>query len=239
MRLLESQKKTDVYINKIDILKAERKNRSAALQQKIFKQFSFLNAKGVKKNLVDIFKDTPGEIPPAGAGECAAPKLLQYAYQNQLKPLAMAEFWWGESPKSEIRKHAHFYPACKSKCKSILAHMLEGLKVDKNPLLENRAKNREIEIVYEDDMLLVINKPAGLLSVPGKDIQDSVFLRMQQKMPKASGPLVVHRLDMSTSGLMLIGKPPYRPQLKLKVYLYGYFGKIRSSRKLEKEWKPE
>ena len=152
-----------------------------------------------------------GEIfnnnPPAGAGECAAPKLLNYAFEHQLKPIAMAEFWWGQSPKSEIRKHKQFYPACKSKCEPILlSHMLMGLEMESNPFEENPAAGKNIEIVYEDDILLVINKPAEFLSVPGKKISDSVYQRMKEKYPEATGPLVVHRLDMSTSGLMLIAK---------------------------------
>jgi tRNA pseudouridine32 synthase / 23S rRNA pseudouridine746 synthase len=185
-------------------LKNKRKNLSAALQQKLFDQYSFLNKDGVRKNLCDIFKDTPQQIPPAGAGECASPKLLHYAFNNNLKPLAMAEFWWGESPKSEIRKHMNFYAACLGKCQPILGHMLEGIITDKNPLLTNPATGKNIDIVYQDDVMVVINKPAEFLSVPGKNIEDSVFLRMKQAYPNATGPLIVHRLDMSTSGLMVI-----------------------------------
>ena len=153
-----------------------------------------------------IFKETPQLTPPAAAGECAAPKLLQYAFENELKPLAMAEFWWGKTPKSAIRKHRQFYPACQGKCQPILGHMLIGMKVDENPLLNNPAKGKKINIIYEDDELLVINKPTEFLSVPGKTIQDSVYERMKIQFPKATGPLIVHRLDMSTSGLMLIAK---------------------------------
>jgi len=141
-----------------------------------------------------------------GSGECAAPKLLQYAFQHKMKPLAMAEFWWGQSPKSEIRKHQNFYPACIGKCKPILSHMLAGMNIDENPLLKNPAEGKEIDIVFEDEYLLVVNKPAEFLSVPGRNIQDSVANRMKEKYPEATGPLIVHRLDMSTSGIMLIAK---------------------------------
>ncbi|BCG64920.1 MAG: tRNA pseudouridine32 synthase/23S rRNA pseudouridine746 synthase [Methyloprofundus sp.] len=185
-------------------LKNQRKQLSADLQQQLFDQYHFLNIKGVSKSLCGIFKETAQLTPPAAAGECAAPKLLQYAFLHELQPLAMAEFWWGASPKSEIRKHQHFYGACQGKCQPILAHMLDGMAVDANPLLNNPAAGKTINIIYQDDVMLVINKPAEFLSVPGKNIEDSVYLRIKQSYPGATGSLIVHRLDMSTSGLMLI-----------------------------------
>ncbi len=201
-RLTEAQSKLAVFDAKIEGLKKRRSAQSAALQQKIFNHYTFLNTKGEEKSLGAIF----GANPPAGAGECAAPKLLQYAYANRLRPIALAEFWWGASPPSEVRKHRGFYPSCRSKCEPILGHMLNGLQVEDNPLLENPAKNKEITLVYEDEEMAVIFKPAEFLSVPGKQITDSVALRLREKFPEAEGPLVVHRLDMSTSGLMLIAK---------------------------------
>jgi len=199
----KGEKKLDEIRSQIQLLKEERRIKSGALQQKLFAEYSFLNVLGNRKSLGEIFNNNP----PAGAGECAAPKLLHYAFKHHLKPIAMAEFWWGQSPKSEIRKHKHFYPACKSKCEPILlSHMLIGLEMESNPFEENPAAGKEIEIVYEDDILLVINKPAEFLSVPGKKISDSVYQRIKEKYPEATGPLVVHRLDMSTSGLMLIAK---------------------------------
>lgn len=190
----------------IDLLKQERRQRSARLQQKLFGQFHILNAKGEIKDLCEIFKDTPQKIPPAGAGECALPKLLQFAYLHRLEPLAMGEFWWGMSPKDEIRHEGHFYPSCKSKCEPILKHMLIGLEVEKNPLAENIHKDTPLEIIYEDEWIVVINKPTGMLSVPGKDNLDSVSQRLHKLYPHATGPLIVHRLDMATSGLILAAK---------------------------------
>ena len=159
-----------------------------------------------KKHLRDIFEETIFERPPAGAGECSTPKLLQYAFLNQLKPLAFAEFWWGASPKSEIRKHKYFYPACSGKCRPILKHMLDGIQIEENPLLINLAKEKQLKIVYEDEELVVVNKPTELLSVPGIEIQDSVYTRLQD-MLKGVEPLIIHRLDMSTSGLLVVAKP--------------------------------
>ncbi|ESU20400.1 23S RNA-specific pseudouridylate synthase [Flavobacterium enshiense DK69] len=205
-RLSEIKKKITVYADEIAFLKEERKQKSANLQQQLFDQYHFLNNKGETKSLCNIFEATALLKPPAAAGECAAPKLLQYAYLNNLEPIAMAEFWWGESPKSEIRKHGQFYPACRGKCEPILGHMLEGLEVDENPLLVNPALGVQIETIYEDDYLAVINKPAEFLSVPGINILDSVYERMKLKYPEATGPLIVHRLDMATSGLLLIAK---------------------------------
>lgn len=186
----------------IESLKEERRQRSAQLQNQLFSEYAFLNRYGVTKNLLDLFEGNP----PAGAGECAAPKLLHYAFQHQLTPVAMAEFWWGQSPKSEIRKHQQFYPACTGKCAPILSHMLEGIPMEDNPFLVNEGQSKTLEIVYEDAYLMVINKPESLLSTPGKNISDSVYTRIKAQYPDAIGPLLVHRLDQATSGLLLIAK---------------------------------
>jgi len=206
-RLEELEAEVNRFKSEIESLKAERKERSAALQQKLFGQFQMLNARGEVKDLCTIFEQTVQKVPPAGAGECALPKLLQYAYLHQLKPLAMAEFWWGDSPKNEIRHHGYYYPSCKGKCEPILQHMLQGLEVDENPLLDNVHKDTELETVFEDEWLVVVNKPAGMLSVPGKaEDMDSVYHRLKKKYPDATGPMIVHRLDMATSGLLLVAK---------------------------------
>lgn len=206
IRLDELKSKITTFEEQILELKRERKVRSAALQQRLFDEFRMLNYNGEARGLCSIFEQTAQKTPPAGAGECAAPKLLQYAYLNQLKPIAMAEFWWGDSPKAELRRHGHYYPACKAKCEPILQHMLQGLEVDENPLLTDHHKDSKLKTVYEDEWLLVINKPAGMLSVPGKLDVDSVYQRIRTKYPTATGPMIVHRLDMSTSGLLLITK---------------------------------
>lgn len=189
----------------IDELRELRKIKSSALQQRLFDQYQFLNARGETKSVLSIFEESKQLLPPAGAGECAAPKLLQYAYQHRLRPVSMAEFWWGVSPASEIRKHRHFYPACKSKCEPILAHMLKGLNVAPNPMLDNPAVNKELEILYEDSDIIVVNKPSEFLSVPGIHVSDSVYTRIA-KHPDVSGPVIIHRLDMSTSGIMVLAK---------------------------------
>ena len=193
------------FESEIEHLKNERKEKSAALQQQLFEQYVFLNKDGKSKSLQEIFSLTAFGKPPAAAGECATPKLLQFAFANGYKPLAMAEFWWGAAPKSEIRKHKHYYPACTGKCKPILAHMLEGMLVDENPFLRIPEGSRELEIVYEDESLVVVNKPAGLLSVPGKEIRESVYTRLKDVLGDTE-PLIVHRLDMDTSGLLVVAK---------------------------------
>ena len=206
-RITTLQTQTEDWERRISALKSERKTRSAALQQKLFEQFGMLNYRGEIKNLCEIFGQTVHKTPPAGAGECAAPKLLQQAYLHGWKPIAMAEFWWGDSPKTEIRHHGHYYPACKGKCEPILQHMLQGLQVEENPMLKRmQVPSKNLEIVYEDPWLSVINKPAGILSVPGKEDAVSVYSLMREQYPEADGPLTVHRLDMATSGLMLIAK---------------------------------
>ena len=186
------------------------KQMSQELQTWLFHQYQLLNAKGETKDLVDIWQDyhcSPRirnryPLPPGGTGDCCAPKLLQYAFSHGLRPICMAEFWWGPSPKSEIRHQGQFYPACRGKCKPILTWMLQGLDVDPNPE-ETGASHLNIEIIYEDDVLAVINKPSGLLSVPGRTEDHSVATIAMEHWP---GSLPVHRLDMGTSGLMVIAK---------------------------------
>lgn len=186
----------------IERLQRERHQRSIALQQWLFRQFVFLNALGETKTLPELFAPA---VPPSGAGECCAPRLLQAAYREGLQPLCMAEFWVGASPKDEIRHEGHFYPACNSKCRPILRHMLRGLDVEPNPLhAERELLLSNLRIIYKDSEMAVVDKPAGLLSVPGKDDQPSVQEAMRRIFPQATGPLIVHRLDMDTSGLMLI-----------------------------------
>jgi tRNA pseudouridine32 synthase/23S rRNA pseudouridine746 synthase len=202
------QTKLDGLNEHIAEVKLQRKTLSADLQNRIFSQYQFLNKDLVPKSLLDIFEDTALKTPPAGAGECAAPKLLHYAFQHNLIPLALAEFWWGASPKSEVKKHQQFYPACIGKCQPILKHMLVGMQLDENPFLYNYAQGKSLDIVYQDEDILVINKPSEFLSVPGKDISDSVYSRINHQFPDATGPLIVHRLDMSTSGLMVLALNP-------------------------------
>lgn len=209
IKLAEVEASHQHFVDTIELLKEKRAAWSADLQARIFDCYTFLNAGGKQKSLQAIFSNAiiakiTGGKPPAGAGECAAPKLLQYAFQNELKPICMAEFWWGESPKSEVRIHEHYYPACRGKCEPILGHMLSETKIDPNPLLHVSGEEKEVSIVYEDSDIVVINKPAEFLSVPGKNISDSVLTRIQAQFPKAAGPLIVHRLDMSTSGLMVL-----------------------------------
>lgn len=210
------------YQNNISRLKQLRKQLSDALQQWLFAQFRMLNAEGEEKDLLEIFRDTALEdqpnlsllskraalkmVPPAGSGECCEPKLLQYAFRHHLKPLQMAMFWWGESPKEEIRHHLQFYPACNGKCKPILRWMLPEV----NTMLSHASQPLTLETLYEDRELAVICKPAGMLSVPGKEPGvTSVYSIMRRKYPEATGPLIVHRLDMATSGLMVIAKTEF------------------------------
>lgn len=192
------------FQQRIDELKAQRKAMSEALQERIFRLFVVSNARGERRDLVEVFKPL-GALPPAGAGECCAPRLLNYAFNNGLHPVCMAEFWWGASPVGEVRHHGHFYPACRSKCKPILEFMLQGLDVEPNRL-EQPMGNGEVEVVYDDQWLTVLNKPSGMLTVPGKALDDSLLSRYREAHPEAVGPIVVHRLDQETSGLVVFAK---------------------------------
>lgn len=176
----------------------------------LFHQYQLLNARGEVKDLVDIWQSYYNRpklqrkypLPPGGTGDCCAPKLLQFAYQQGLKPVCMAEFWWGQPTREELRQHLNYYPACRGKCKPILTWMLQGLEVDPDPESLGFAR-LEPQIVYEDDYLVVIDKPSGLLSVPGRLEDYSVQTIMQQRYP---GSMVAHRLDMGTSGLLIVAK---------------------------------
>ncbi|MBR5434334.1 MAG: RNA pseudouridine synthase [Bacteroidales bacterium] len=190
----------DAIQHEIDLLKEERKERSQALQQEIFEHFVFLNANGEEACVLDLFD---GAMPPSGAGECAAPRLLQYAYRNHLQPIAMAEFWWGKSPKHHIRRHGSFYSACKQKCAPILGFMLQGLDVEENRFSQTYDLDALVRVVYEDEWLVIVDKPIDVLSVPGNIPQPSVWHWAREKYGEV---FVVHRLDMATSGILLIAK---------------------------------
>lgn len=203
-RISESEEAYNIYVRQLAELKAERQRRSSALQMQLFEQFRINNARGDVKTLVELFSPTPQVIPPAGAGECAAPKLLQYAYLQGYKPIAMAEFWQGASPRGEVRHHDAFYPACNGKCKPILLFMLEGLNVEANPLCNITPP--EPRILWEDKWLVAIDKPCGMLSVEGKSGVRSVYAWATEHYPDADGPIIIHRLDQSTSGILLLAK---------------------------------
>lgn len=234
---------------RIAALRNRRRNMSDELQQWLFRQYIMLNALGEERDLVDIFRDTIHAIPPAGSGDCCAPKLLQYAYKHGLEPVCMAEFWWGDSPKQEIRHHLHYYPACRSKCLPILTHMLRGLNVEPNPLAQSKMTEKP-SVVFEDEYIMVVNKPAGMLSVPGRkesikkeskenhavEIEyveecsannnnfsvEEYFAHNSQfnieqfqigeadnssfHIPHSTFLKAVHRLDMDTSGLLVLAK---------------------------------
>lgn len=181
----------------------ERKQKSIKLHATIYQSYELLNINEERKNLIELFEDS---FPPAGTGDCALPKLLQYAFENYLKPLGFAEFWWGAPHKAQIRKHKNFYHACTSKCKPILKHMLKEIPMDKNPITSYSTQEFNLEEIFQDESIIIINKPPGLLSVPGTIIKDSVLERVKNKYSQLTGPIIVHRLDQDTSGLMVLAK---------------------------------
>ena len=193
------------------------KKMSQDLQLWLFHQYQMLNARGETKDLVELWQayynrpklQRKYPLPPGGTGDCCAPKLLQYAYQQGVKPVCMAEFWWGATTKTELRQHLNFYPACRGKCKPILTWMLQGLDVDPDPESLGFAR-LELPYIYEDEDIVVVDKPSGLLSTPGRIEEYSVETIMQQRYP---GSIIAHRLDMPTSGLLVVAKSleAYRP----------------------------
>ncbi|MEM6878835.1 MAG: pseudouridine synthase [Bacteroidota bacterium] len=203
--IARAQAWVDLYEQEIKRLRQARKQQSASLQNRLFEQYTFLNQAGQSKGVGEIFAATPLQVPPSGAGECCAPKLLQYAFLHEMSPLCLAEFWWGQSPPDLIRHHGHYYPACRGKCEPILTHMLAGQKLEENPLLKS-IPDEPLKVVYEDAYLLAVDKPGGLLSVPGRETEDSVWLRLKSSRPAETAPYSVHRLDMETSGILLLAK---------------------------------
>ena len=205
----------------INALKAKRRTMSETLQRQLFKLFVVRNARGESSDVATIFEHRLHRLPPGGTGECCAPKLLQYAFLHGYTPVCMAEFWVGQSPQGEVRHHGHYYPACHSKCLPLLEFMMQGLDVEDNPLAT--ASNEQLKVVYEDQWLIVVDKPAGMLTVPGKDKNATSALEIVSKMlraagakdpdpqspppnPRAEGALEVHRLDQATSGLVVFAK---------------------------------
>ncbi|MBF1504852.1 MAG: RluA family pseudouridine synthase [Prevotella pallens] len=215
------------YNSRIAKLKNIRKRKSDHLQRWLFSQFIFQNARGERKDLLSIFRNyyllhSPKSVlathyaamgehitlfPPSGTGECCEPKLLQYAFTHGMRPVEMAMFWWGKAPKTEIRQHGQFYPACNGKCKPLLTWMLKGMNVAANAL-ETEAE-QSIEIIYEDHDLAVILKPSGMLTVPGRSKKQSVETILRQRWNDNDTPIIVHRLDMATSGLLVVARNRY------------------------------
>ncbi len=193
----------DHFEQQLSRLRKERAEQSRKLHQQVFDSYQLFNSLGEQQGISHFFPDS---TPPAGAGDCAGPKLIHFALQQQLQPLALAEFWWGASPAAGVRHHKQYYPACRGKCRPILPFMLQGLAVEHEPCYGNDIDEQLPEVVYEDDVLIVINKPAGLMSVPGKEIKDCVFNRLLKRYPDCPELRLVHRLDMSTSGLLLVAK---------------------------------
>ena len=205
----------------INALKAKRRTMSETLQRQLFKLFVVRNARGESSDVATIFEHRLHRLPPGGTGECCAPKLLQYTFLHGYTPVCMAEFWVGQSPQGEVRHHGHYYPACHSKCLPLLEFMMQGLDVEDNPLAT--ASNEQLKVVYEDQWLIVVDKPAGMLTVPGKDKNATSALEIVSKMlraagakdpdpqspipaPRAASALEVHRLDQATSGLVVFAK---------------------------------
>ena len=206
----------------ISFLKRMRKQRSIALQDWLFHHYVCLNARGEQKSVTQIFMDYYRETMihqerfeenarthhiPSGTGECCAPKLLHYAYLHGLRPLCMAEWWMGASPKEEVRHSGEFYPACTKKCKPLLHFMLQGLDVEESFLdRHNRELLDQVSVIYEDEAFIALNKPSGLLSVPSRDQQTSVIEWVMAHRPGDFRGTPVHRLDQDTSGILLVAK---------------------------------
>ena len=197
-RIAHIQNQLNQTRKEITALKKLRAEMSDKLQDWIFRQYIVHNAAGAKISIADLFA-SQGLVPPGGTGECAAPKLLEYAYRHGLKPLAMGEFWYGKSPDTAVRTHGHFYPSCTSKCGPLLGFMTKGLNI----LQESPAEELYPKIIYEDESLIVVEKPSGMPSVSGLDGRES----LQEWLGSRYGEIhAVHRLDMDTSGVMIFAK---------------------------------
>lgn len=183
----------------------ERLHRIASrrLMREIHDAYRLRNGRGEAVSLRALY--APGE-PPAGAADCAAPKLLACALASGMRPLALAEFWWGAPPPAGARVSGEFYRACREKCAPLLPFLLRGLDVAPvRGFAAPQLRAVALPVVHADDRLVVVDKPAGLRSVPGHGgaADDSVLQRLRERFPAATGPLLVHRLDLDTSGLLV------------------------------------
>ncbi len=192
------------YETETEALKTERKRRSNVLQRWLFSRMKAHCADGALLSVWDIFQFAGKGVPPSGTGECAAPKLLNYAFAHKYKPISMAEFWMGTSPKGEIRIEGQFYPACNQKCGPLLSRMMRGMDIEANPL-EKPAVGRPLKILYEDEWLLIVDKPYGLMTVSDVPTQETL-MKQVCAIRNIEGPGYVHRLDMATSGIVVIAK---------------------------------
>ncbi|MDE6058376.1 MAG: RNA pseudouridine synthase, partial [Muribaculaceae bacterium] len=178
-----------------------------------------LNARGEYRSLSEIFATTALKVPPSGAGECCAPKLLQAAYLRGLTPVAMAEYWYGAPKGGEVRRHGEHYPACRGKCLPVLGWMLQGLEIE--PPLSEECRSSTVkdpEILSENRWFCVVDKPSGMLSVPGKGSTVSVQRWLEERYGAEREVKVVHRLDQDTSGLLLAAFGPEAFRLMQKMF---------------------
>ncbi|MDE7414178.1 MAG: RluA family pseudouridine synthase [Muribaculaceae bacterium] len=185
-------------------MKEKRRRDSETLQQWLFSNFKLLNSRGENKSLSEIFAETSMKIPPSGAGECCAPKLLQAAYLRGWEPVSIAEYWYGKPKAGEVRRHGDYYPACRGKCLPVLNWMLQGLSINP-PLDEESSSTIDLvpRIIYENEWFCVVDKPAGMLSVPGKGISISLQQWLEKRYGSDREVKTVHRLDQDTSGLVI------------------------------------
>ncbi len=210
-KLAVAETKVCDFIGEVRLLKMRRQHLSDQLQRWLFSQFEFCSCKGVTRNLLNIYSDwavrrnlslQANPLPPSGSGECCEPKLLHYAYSHNIVPREIGMFWWGASPRQEVRRHLEFYPACFGKCRPILAFLLDEDMAERG----QKPEMERLQILHEDDSLIVVSKPAGMLSVPGKELEESVFSLLRKMRPDCARLQMVHRLDMDTSGLMVVAK---------------------------------
>ena len=198
-RIYEIENQISEFEATIRDLKARRAEQSDALQKWIFENAIVHNGAGESLSIWEIFS-CGGLTPPGGTGDCAAPKLLNYAFAHGLEPLAMGEFWYGASPDTAVRTHGHFYPSCTSKCGPLLGYMMKGLRLPVKPAMTGKDTLR---ILFEDESIIVVEKPSGMPSVPGLDGRNS----LQELLTSQSNEIhAVHRLDMDTSGVMVFAK---------------------------------
>ena len=201
LAISEIDSKIQEVQNKITELKTLRARMSDDLQKWIFENALVHNALGESTTIWGLFQNQ-GLTPPGGTGDCAAPKLLEYAYKNGLRPLAMGEFWYGKSPETAVRTHGHFYPSCTSKCGPLLGYMTMGLNIQEDIKITSQSPI----IIHEDESIIVVEKPSGMPSVPGLDGRLSLQEWLNSREDAATEVVAVHRLDMDTSGVMVFAK---------------------------------
>ena len=189
-------------------------------------QIQLSNAIGQQQSLFQLLSDSiEKEEWLKALLRSSLPALINLARKNQDKLLAFGSFWWGRLPSHDVRQNGVFYSFAKERHARFLDFQLLGESLETNLLAVDHFAHWKADIIYEDDDLVAVNKPAGMLSVPGKHPVNNVYNTVLSLYPQASGPMLLHRLDMATSGVLLFAKNKTTHQQMQNAFAQGWIKK--------------